>query len=146
MTAHPLPDGRVLVVGGFYTDANGQPTGVRQSVEIYDPSTGKSIITDSLPDARWWHTSAPLPDGNILVAGGVDPFGQDGPSPVDTAFLADRSTGKLSPTARMTTPRGEATAVSLPDGRVLIIGGRNPSSLNTVEAYVPATASSATPP
>lgn len=145
MTAHLLPDGRVLVVGGLCTDANGQWTGARQSVEIYDPATGKSKITDSLPDARWWHAAAPLADGRILVAGGVD-FGPNGASEDGTAFLVDPSTGKLSPTAPMTTPRGGPTAVALPDGRVLIIGGRNHgNSLDTVEAYVPATASGNTP-
>lgn len=146
MTAHLLPDGRILVVGGMYLDANGDPTGARQSVEIYDPATGNSMITGSLPDARFWHTAAPLADGRILVAGGVDIDSAGHISGPVTAVTIDSTTGKVSLTAPLTIARNQPAAVSLPDGRVLIIGGRNQgNSLNTVEAYLPATAPGQTP-
>jgi Flp pilus assembly secretin CpaC len=57
--------------------------------------------------------------------------------PVTTVTI-NPTTGKVSPTAPLTIARKQPGAVSLPDGRVLIIGGRNHgNSLATVEAYVP---------
>jgi hypothetical protein len=144
MTAHLLPDGRVLVVGGLYTNSGGQVVGARRSVEVYDPAAGRSAVTDTLPGARWFHAAAELLDGRVLIAGGVD-FSSNPPSPLGTAFVVDPTTGRTSPMDPMTAARGEPTAVALPDGRVLIIGGRNPSSLDSVEAYVPAAPATAAP-
>ena len=59
-----LADGRVLVAGGN----NG---GCLASAELYDPAAGTWSVTDSLNGCRFWHTATLLPDGAVLVAGGV---------------------------------------------------------------------------
>ena len=64
-----LPDGTVLVVGGYDGD-------VLASTEVYDPALGTWQTSGSLNDARSHHTATLLPDGTVLVVGGnrdVDP-------------------------------------------------------------------------
>jgi hypothetical protein len=58
-----LPDGRVLMSGGF-TSQN------LVSGEIYDPDTGQWSLTDRLKAPRNAHTATLLVDGRVLVAGG----------------------------------------------------------------------------
>jgi hypothetical protein len=64
-TATLLPNGMVLVAGGFDTglDAVG-------SAELYDPATGSWTVTGSLNTARYYHTATLLPNGMVLVAAG----------------------------------------------------------------------------
>jgi Kelch motif protein/galactose oxidase-like protein len=137
MGASLLPDGRILVVGGTYdyNSADGSFVGVQESVEIYDPSSGQSVVTDILTDARTSFTMAPLPDGRILVAGGrgTELF-------LRTTEVIDPGTGMASPAAPMTTGRSRPAGVGLQDGRILVLGGMGAPStaLDTAEVYVPA--------
>src|SRR5207302_10674572 len=62
-TATLLPNGKVLVVGGYNS-------GIVVSAELYDPAGGKWTVTGSLNTPRWEHTSALLPNVKVLVAGG----------------------------------------------------------------------------
>ncbi len=68
-TATLLSNGKVLVVGGI---ANyGDPWNVIDSAELYDPGTGAWSVTGRLHAARVGHTATLLPDGRVLVVGGV---------------------------------------------------------------------------
>ena len=62
-TATLLPNGKVLVAGGF----NG---GELSSAELYDPASGTWTAIGSLTTARYQHTATLLPNGKVLVAGG----------------------------------------------------------------------------
>src|SRR4051794_2697344 len=62
-TATLLPNGKVLVAGGF----NGV---YLATAELYDPGTGTWSPTGSLRTARSYHTATLLPNGKVLVAGG----------------------------------------------------------------------------
>jgi hypothetical protein len=64
-TASLLPNGMVLVAGGF---GNG---GFLTSAELYDPASGTWTATGSLNTARWGHKATLLPNGTVLVAGGL---------------------------------------------------------------------------
>lgn len=60
-----LHDGRVLIVGGWGTDAPGQAA----DAYIYDPEANAIAATDSLHDRRLAPFVATLADGRVLVAG-----------------------------------------------------------------------------
>ena len=124
-TAAPLPDGRVLVIGG----ASGGGTRY-SSTEIYDPVTGAFSPGPSTGTPRYGSSAAVLPDGRILVAGGAD----ESPFPMTSAEIYDPATNTFSPTGSMTFGRTFSAAAPLPDGRVLVAGG---SSQATAETYDP---------
>jgi len=71
-TATLLPNGMVLVAGGF-----GVGVGILASAELYDPTSGTWMSTGSLNTARRFHTATLLPNEMVLVAGGLDSAGSD---------------------------------------------------------------------
>ncbi len=68
-----LPDGQVLIVGGLHGVAN---QGV---AELYNPSSGTFTKLEGagseLSEVREFATASTLPDGRVLVAGGVNSQG-----------------------------------------------------------------------
>jgi hypothetical protein len=110
----PLPGGRVLVAGGYLASSTGQKTA---SAQIFDPSSGSWTATGSLSTARQQPAAAPLPDGRVLVAGGVDATGHAS----STAEIFDPATGSFSPTGGLAHTAPEEEAAPLPDGRVLLL-------------------------
>lgn len=121
-SATTLQDGRVLVAGGF------SPDGELDSAEIYDPATGTWSATAPMDSPRTVHAAALLADGRVLVAGGQ--LGNSGSvlsSTLQSATLYDPATNKWKAAAAMTTPRTGHSATPLADGKILIVGGLNPS-------------------
>ena len=118
-TATLLPDGRVLIAGGFGSDGN-----VLASTELYDPQSGTFSPTGSMAAVRGDHTATLLPDGRVLIAGGADaPDDGLAANILASAELYDPKTGTFSPAGSMATARQLQTATLLLDGRVLIAGG-----------------------
>lgn len=132
-----LGDGRVLVTGGGI--ANGfwkvayWPRSARSSAEAYDPATGKFTAIAPMGEARVGHTSTLLPDGRVLIAGGVGALDE----PLASTEIFDPATGQFTPAAPMTVSRSHHTATRLLDGRVLLAGGAK--GYNSAELYDPAT-------
>jgi len=141
-----LPNGKVLVAGGANSVLNqgGDPVDpALDSAEIYDPATGLWTPTDSMGQARQTPTATLLPDGKVLVAGGVSYFRGLFPT---SAELFDPATGKWTPTLPLVSGRTDHTAVLLPNGKVLVAGGFNTTDTGpSTELYDPASAAVATP-
>ncbi len=72
-TATLLPNGMVLVAGG-HDGPTFAPSDVLSSAELYDPASGTWTVTGSLNTARYLHTATLLPNGMVLVAGGITGF------------------------------------------------------------------------
>ena len=82
------------------------------------------------------HAATLLPNGLVLIAGGIDRTGYSA-----SAELYDPATGSWSATDRLNLARSGHTATLLPNGKVLVVGGVN-TDLNltaTAELYDPAT-------
>ncbi len=63
-----LPDGRVLVTGGYGGDSGVDPLA---HAAVLDPATGVTTPLPSMAAERSNHTMTLLPNGRVLVAGGV---------------------------------------------------------------------------
>jgi hypothetical protein len=158
----------VLAVGGaFYLSRPSQPAvagpsptlGVSSSPRPASPSASPSpsvvgprpaswTTTGSMITPREGHTATLLPDGKVLVAGGVDrttsnPMG----TMLASAELYDPASGTWSATGSMGTARESQTATLLPNGKVLVAGGAGNvrmaggsfALLASAELYDPAT-------
>jgi N-acetylneuraminic acid mutarotase len=135
VSATLLQNGQVLVAGGF----NGSTSTYLASAELYNPATGTWSATGSMTTVRSGgpFTATLLKDGEVLIAGGVNPSSS---SALASAELYNPATRTFSPTGSMTTGREYQTATLLPDGEVLIAGGENNGTvLSSAELYNPAT-------
>ena len=120
-TATLLLDGRVLIAGGITSGSSGTPLA---TAELYDPITGAFTAAATMTAPRAGHTATLLPDGKVLVTGGfTDSLGSNGVG-TDTAEIYDPAKATFRPTNKpMVEGRWAHTAMLLPDGTVLIVGG-----------------------
>jgi hypothetical protein len=110
-TATLLPNGKVLVAGGYYSGAS-------STAELYDRAAGTWTATGAMSTARYYHTATLLPNGKVLVAGG-----QGSSSYPTNTELYDPATRTWTVTGSLTTARHYHTATLLPNGKVLAVGG-----------------------
>jgi hypothetical protein len=129
-----LPDGRVLLVGGNGEDETGK--GTLASAELFDPATGTFSDTGSLTSNRSGHGAVGLADGRVLITGGDN---HDG-SPRSSEIF-DPTMGRFA-LAALAVGTGQRDALLLPDGRVLVVGGTEPTAI--AELFDPHATSSAT--
>ena len=135
-TATLLPNGKVLVAGG-YAGLLGDPAPALQSAEVYHPAGGWSPA-GNMGTARGGHTATLLPDGTVLVVGGNT--GEVDLSVLATAELYLPGSGWI-PTGSMETPRNRHTTTLLPNGKVLVTGGFSApfsEAVASAELYDPA--------
>lgn len=113
-TATKLPDGRVVMIGGFAGSR-----GVRM-MEVFDPSLNRFLPLGNLQQARGGHSVTELPDGKFLVAGGF----KDNASAVGSAEILDTKTltTRLAKGA-MNFARGLHMVQRLPNGEIVFVGG-----------------------
>lgn len=124
----------VLIAGGI--DAGGIPVGIAElfkplAEELADPLVFKPTMV--VP--RTGHQAVRMPDNSVLIIGGLD--GSSPRQPVRTLelFTLDAgfaAVGELPESAGIT----DFTATVLPDGRVLITGGRTSTNAVTNTAFI----------
>ena len=117
-----LDDGRVLVVGGSDGGQTGLPI-YYADAELFDPATGMFTSTGSLEFPREFTSASHLPDGRILIAGGLHTGGGPGFGVVAEVEIYDPATGEFTRADDMPVPLDEPAAVVLDDQRVLLVGG-----------------------
>jgi hypothetical protein len=137
-----LQGGRVLVVG--LSVEGGSLAG---NVDIYDPANGWSL-GPKLPSERSGAFAAPLPGGRALLAGGSPFFQGDSPppGPLATAVMYSPASGTWTNVPNMSVARSDGTATALPDGRVLVAGGRPNAALATSQFFDPSSSTWTTGP
>ena len=134
------PDGRIYVIGGrerlFGTSLS--------TVEAYDPVTNAWSMVASLAIGRTDLAAATGSDGRIYATGGRAP--RVSPSvgtevEVATVEAYDTATNQWQFAAPLSAPRSGHGAVTGPDGRIYVVGGRHnlllPTLPTPVETYSP---------
>lgn len=133
-TATALTGGNVLIAGGSGT-AESQLFVCAVPQEEYDGTSGGFTVTNTTALGTD-HTATLLQNGKVLIVGGT--------ASASGAWLYDPTTGTLTATGSLNTPRRDHTATLLPNGEVLIAGGwvNAPFTypvLASAELYDPAT-------
>lgn len=105
-----LPDGRVLIVGG--TDGSG----TLATTELFIPDSGRFVAGPPMSSGRAGHAAVEIA-GRIVVVGGTANL-----SAALTTTQVLRG-GQWSSGPRLRIARVKHAAVSLPDGRILVVGG-----------------------
>jgi hypothetical protein len=129
-TATRLPNGRVLVAGGYNTNTATPLI----TTEIYNPLTGTFSPGPNMLAARYSHTATLLANGTVLMVGGQT---------VNNAVLAraevyDPQTNAFTASGSLALARVGHTATLLNTGAVLIVGGFTLSGTTaTAELYNP---------
>jgi hypothetical protein len=123
-TATLLLSGDILIAGGSTSpETPGLPQPVTASAELYHPSSLSYLPTGSLNVARQAHTATMLPDGKVLITGGVD----INENPLSSAEVYNPGTGKFTPTGDMLVglQQHRASLISDPGKpvKVIVYGG-----------------------
>jgi N-acetylneuraminic acid mutarotase len=131
-----LPSGMVLLIGGSNGQLNGNNLGILKTAELYDPASGTfTLAAGKMKTARASHTATLLPNGKVLVTGGMNvyvPRIRWG-SCTNTAEMYDPASDSWSSAGSMAVVQCGHTATLLQNGKVLIVGGKD------AELYDPAT-------
>ena len=133
-TATVLPDGSVLIAGGFKKGPDGHSQIYYRSAELFDPATKSFVLVGEMNVARAGHTATLLANGKVLLAGG---FTDEGITAA--AELYDPVSKLFTPVGNMLNPRGGSTATLLTTGDVLIAGGGDVDAVSSAELFHPAT-------
>ena len=145
-TATLLPDGKVLIAGGWNTYFDQQQNysyGSPVSIAvIYDPVTLTWTQMNGLGVPRYSHEATLLSDGKVLLSGG---YGNNGN--LSSAEIYNPVTSTWATTGSLTVSRHRHTATLLPSGKVLAAGGYgNSGNLSSAELYGPTYEVRAIPP
>jgi hypothetical protein len=126
-----LPTGKVLV----WTDYT-----INNGAQIWTPGTGNFTAKNYATTSLFCSGHAFLPDGRLLIAGGIVGL-SDSVGPRESTFF-DPVTEAFSPGPLMSQGRYYPSTTTLPDGRVLVMAGVTTCSTciaDRPEVYDPAT-------
>lgn len=111
-----LINNNILAVGGFSD----------KSCEILDINRFEWQYTDSLINIRWYGWGAQVMDnGNILVSGGYLGSRYDSTAVLSECEIYDYIKREWNATTALQERRFDHTSTLLPDGKILVTGGKN---------------------
>lgn len=127
----PLPDGRILALGGADTEGNPLVSGV-----IYDPAEAAFTVIDDLLATPRLAAAIAVTFDVVVVAGGTDADG----TPRTDAEIIDSHELSLVDTIALGGERIGGLALALPNRQVLLAGGTNGAGepLSLLELFTPA--------
>jgi len=129
-----LDDGRVLIAGGINTSIT-TPIALA-SAEIFNPSTNTWSSAGNMLAPRYLAGVSLLPNGQVLVAGGVDNSGEG----ITNSDLFNPATNSWTATSPLPTPMSAQAAVLLGTGHFMSAAGYGFGATNSGSAtYDPAT-------
>ena len=145
-----LGTGQVLIAGG---GRGGMPGGYisYDTAETYDPATGRfTTVFAHMKSDRVGAAAVRLNDGRVLIVGGksgrviVGMRTLASMAPLNTAEIYDPESGTFIRTGDMSAPHYLATATTLDNGNVLVVGGwtiRGPIvvGMRDAEVFMPET-------
>jgi hypothetical protein len=124
--AVPLADGRVLAIALDVPEGGGPGSSGFSRAALVDPATG-TVTQLGFLGPHLVGAGVRLADGRVLLVGSADG--------TTDANVFDPATGTFAATGSTTRPMMQPTATLLADGRVLVVGDREP----VAELYDPAT-------
>lgn len=140
--------GKTLVLGGDDPTVPFDPfRPVLKTTEIYDPATQLFSAGPDMTVPRWHHKVTQLTDGRLLITGGLQ-LAMTGNGASGNNEIYDPAGNTFTATGRMVeSGRWLHTATLLPNGKVLVVGGRSNTctgncpvfSLASAEIFDPAT-------
>ncbi len=125
-SATTLANGKVVIVGGY----DGIAKQYAAAIDVFDPKTGLvTTTTAKLSEPRSMHSASLLPDGRILIVGGVCDTAQQPGCEVAGAELFDPAADTIASGGSPTTNVYYHTTTRLGDGRLLVVGGTTTETL-----------------
>ena len=136
-----LATGEVLVTGGWNgcaPDSSDDPPWDPLFAELFEPTSKSFRGSGNMSTTRIGHSAVRLPDGKVLVLGGVPVVQNLHAQPINPAHaeLYDPTAHIFSPVAGLTISHESYTATLLSSGMVLIAGGRDSAGNVTSEAQL----------
>lgn len=125
-----LADGGLLVA---LAPADGM---ARSGAAVLPPGGGSASAVASAPDPRAGATMTTLEDGRVLVLGGLDATGDDEALLYEPQLERFELVEAMPDTGAGAIHRHDHGAVQLPDGSVLIVGGRDPGGAVLDDAWI----------
>lgn len=117
-TSTMLPSGKILVFGGK-TDLAG--TVYAADAFVLDPETGnRTTLSLAANQQRYGHTANLMPDGKVLIMGGMSPVAS---LPSETVLIFNPADNSIAVRASMTSARAFHTSSLLQNGQVFVAGG-----------------------
>ncbi|MCW7470932.1 Kelch repeat-containing protein [Leptospira kanakyensis] len=144
-----LHDGRIFAVGGIGGKIGAVNDGLT-ATEVYDPITNTWTEGPQLSLPRLFHKMTVLPNGDVLVVGGMSPYKPtQSVGTVELVHITNNpATMTVEVVGNLDDPRGKHTQIfSQTTGKVIIIGGERsdafgplsndftPKALDSIELY-----------
>jgi len=114
-----LDDGRVFLIG---LTSSAYPK--EEKASLYDPASDTWASVAATDLVRRGSRALVLADGTVLVAGGVEPFGEE-PSPRTDAAVYDPKANRWANVGPMSDPGFNMPLALLPDGRAMALWDPN---------------------